>query len=394
MERVRTIGLLVSLAFMGPVAAATSAQSHEDTSIRNAVQAFMRQYDVPGVVVGLTVNGKQQFYDFGVASRDMKQQVNRDTLFEVGSISKTFTATLTAYAEVNGQLSLTDHPGKYFPELAGTAFDKATLLDLGTHTAGGFPLQLPADIQGAAQLMAYFKAWKPQYPAGTQRTYANPSVGMLGIITARAMQVPFDVAMEKQLFPKLGLSSTYIHVPADQMSRYAQGYTSKNAPVRVNPGVLADEAHGVKTSARDLLHFVEVSLDEVKVEPKLQQAIANTHIGYFTLGGMTQDLIWEQYSYPVNRDALLEGNSSKVALQNQPVTRLVPPLVPQQDVLINKTGATNGFGAYVAFIPARKIGIVILTNRNHPTDARVLLAHAILSVLDESKSGSGGTAPQ
>jgi beta-lactamase class C len=385
MEKLRTACLLIGLAFTGTVAATPVVQSEEDKSIRDAVQAFMRQYDVPGVAIAITQNGKQTFYNFGVASRETKQQVNSDTLFEVGSISKTFTATLTAYAVANGQLSLADHPSKYFPEFSGTEFDKAKLLNLGTHTAGGFPLQVPDEIRNTDQLMAYFKAWKPQYPAGTQRTYANPSIGMLGVITAKAMQEPFDTAMEKQLFPMLGLPGTYINVPADRMSRYAQGYNSKNAPVRVNPGVLADEAYGVKSNAKDLLRFIEVNLGNVKVEGKLQQAIANTHIGYFKLGGMTQDLVWEQYSYPVDLDTLLEGNSSKVAHQNNPVTRLDPPLAAQQDVLINKTGATNGFGAYVAFIPARKIGIVILTNRSHPTDARVRLAYAVLALLDRSK---------
>ena len=103
--------------------------------------------------------------------------------------------------------------------------------------------------------------------------------------------------------------------------------------------------------------------------------------GYYQLGAITQDLIWEQYRYPVSVDDLVHGNSAKVSFETLPVQALQPPLAPQQAVWINKTGATNGFGAYVAFVPSRKLGIVILANRNYPNEARVRLALRVLKAL-------------
>jgi len=360
------------------MAIASAAHAGMDDDIQHAVESFMQQYQVPGVAVAVTVDGKEHYYNYGVASRTTQQKVTSDTLFEIGSISKTFTATLAAYAQTQGKLSLTDRPGKFFPELKGSDFDNVTLLNLGTHTAGGFPMQVPDDIQSHAQLIAYFKAWKPQYPVGTQRTYANPSVGMLGLITAKAMQMPFDAAMERMLLPKLGMSHTYLHVPSAQLPRYAQGYNSKDAPVRVNPGMLWEEAYGVKTNAKDLLRFVEINLGAIHVEDKLKRAVEATHMGYFKLGAMSQDLIWEQLPLPLRLDDLLESSSDKVVLQNNVVTPWHPPLAPQQDVLIHKTGSTAGFGAYAAFIPSKKIGIVLLINHSTPMDGRLRLAYAIL----------------
>ncbi|WZB76462.1 serine hydrolase [Achromobacter insuavis] len=68
-----------------------------------------------------------------------RRAVSSDTLFELGSISKTFTVTLAAYAQATGRLSLTDSPAKWVPELQGSEFAKLTLVNLATHTAGGFP---------------------------------------------------------------------------------------------------------------------------------------------------------------------------------------------------------------------------------------------------------------
>jgi hypothetical protein len=88
-----------------------------------------------------------------------------------------------------------------------------------------------------------------------------------------------------------------------------------------------------------------------------------------------------QYSYPVDLKTLLAGNSPAVIFNALPVTQIAPPQKPRKDVLINKTGSTSGFGAYVAFIPEKQIGIVILANKNYPIDERVTIAHQIITEL-------------
>lgn len=368
---------------------ASAAQAKPDTdaanlddSVRKAAAQVMQQYNIPGMSIAVTFNGQQRFYNYGVASKDTGQAVSSDTLFELGSISKTFTATLASYAQVTGKLSLQDHPGQYLPQLKGSAFDQVSLISLATHTAGGFPLQVPDEVQNTEQLMSYLKAWKPEYPAGSKRTYANPSIGMLGMITAKAMNTPFEQAMEQQLFPKLGLTNSYLNVPADKMSLYAQGYNKQDAPVRLQSGVLGNEAYGMRSSSKDLLHFVELNINPGKADSALAKAIADTHMGYFKVGEMTQDLIWEQYPYPVTVETLQEGNSYKMAFETQPASPINPPLEPQQNVWINKTGSTTGYGGYVAFVPEKKIGIVILANKNYPNEARVKLAHEILQATE------------
>ena len=362
--------------------AAPAPQIRIKQVVDSAVRPLMAKYGIAGMSVGMTVAGQSYVFNYGVASTQTRQPVTRDTLFELGSVSKTLTATLASYAEVNGFHFLSDKTSKYLPVLQGSSFGDVSLLNLGTHTPGGLPLQVPDTIRDNDQLMAYFKAWRPTYAPGTTRTYANPGIGALGLITAKSMGQDFSALMEAWLFPALGMKSSYINVPAARMADYAQGYTKDNAPIRMSPGVLSSEAYGVKASAADLIRFIGANMSQFKLEPKLQQAITATHTGYFQAGVMTQDLIWEQYPYPLALRTLLAGNSSAMAYHATPVTEIRPPQPPRADVWINKTGSTNGFGAYVAFIPEQQLGIVMLANKNYPIDDRVSAAYAILTALD------------
>ncbi|QHF02756.1 class C beta-lactamase [Pseudomonas asturiensis] len=370
--------LLTGLTLTSSLALAEEQSSTLDALVRDAASKVMQENDIAGMAIAVTHKGQQQFFTYGNASKETGQPVTPDTLFELGSISKTFTATLASWAQATGQLSLTNSIDTYVPQLRDTRLGKVPVFHLGTHTAGGFPLQFPDRVQTAGQMMAYFKAWQPEYLPGTHRTYANPSVGLLGLVAARSMKMPFDNAMQQHLFPALGLKSTYLTVPEEQMSRYAQGYNKLDEPVRVNPGVLASEAYGVKSSSRDVLGFVQANLGVGQYDAPLQQALKNTRTGYFKVGAMTQDLIWEQYPMPVKLDALLEGNASKMVLQTLKAEPINPPLEAQPDTWVNKTGSTNGFGGYVAFIPQQQLGIVILANKNYPNEARVKLAYQIL----------------
>jgi len=358
---------------------ADDPQSKIKSAVDTAIQSVMAKDDIPGMAVGITVAGKPYVFCYGMASTE---PVTRDTLFEIGSVTKTFTATLASYAQVSGYLSLSDKTSKYLPSLLESKFGGLTLLNLGTHTPGGLPLQVPDGIRSNDELMQYFKEWRPTYAPGTYRTYNNPGIGTLGLITAKSMGQDFTALMEERLFPALGMKSSYINIPSARMPDYAQGYTKEDAPVRMTTGVLSSEAYGIKTTAADMTHFVEANMNLIRLDQKLQRAITDTHTGYFKAGVMTQDLIWEQYPYPVALKTLLEGNSLAMIFDATPVTEINPPQEPREDVWINKTGSTNGFGAYVAFVPQKRLGIVVLANKNFPIDDRVRAAYKILTSLD------------
>lgn len=349
--------------------------------VDSAVNPLMKEYGIPGAIVGISMNGQQYFFPYGVSSKTTGQDVSVNTLFEIGSISKTFTATLANYAQVEGKLTLTDKVSQYLPELTGSAFDQINLINLATHTAGDLPMQVPDKVTNNAELISYFKEWQPAYAAGTHRNYANPSIGLLGLIAAKQLGQSFPNAIEQTLFPQLGMTHSYLQVPSNKLADYAQGYNKQDQPVRLNPGLLADEAYGIKTSAVDLLRFVETNMQQHTIAPAFQQAIDATHVGYFDVGMMTQEMIWEHYPYPIALDKLLTGHTQEVVFGSVPVKAIVPPQAPQPDLWINKTGSTGGFAAYVAYIPAKKLGMVLLSNKNYPVPPRVTVGYQILTGL-------------
>lgn len=364
----------------------------DETALRAAVDRSVRplmvRHGLPGMAVAVTVDGRAMFFNYGVASKESGMPVTEHTLFELGSVSKIFTATLALYAQDLGQLSLDEHPGKYAPQLKGSAIDRASLLDLGTYTAGGLPLQFPEGVAEGPAVAAYFQQWKPDAPPATQRRYSNPSIGLLGHVTALALKTGFADAVEQQLLPALGLKRTFVRVPEDAMDSYAWGYDSQDKPVRVGRGVFDAEAYGVKSTASDLIRFVQANIEPQRLGGPIRRAVEGTHMGHFQVGRMVQGLGWEQYRSPVTLQALLEGNSESIIRAPNPAKKLSPAAAAAPGTLFNKTGSTRGFGTYVLFVPDQKIGIVLLANKGYPIPARITAAHAILQQLQSNTHAS------
>jgi beta-lactamase class C len=346
-----------------------------------AIRPLLSEHDVPGMAVAITIDGRTFFFNYGVASRESGAPVTEETLFELGSVSKTLTATLATYAHALGKLSLDDRPGRYMPQLQGSAMDQVSLLHLGTYTAGGLPLQFPDEVSDDARMIRYFRQWQLEAAPGTQRRYSNPSIGLFGRIAGLALQGGFAEALESRLLPELELNGTHVVVPEHAMPRYAWGYNAANEPVRVNPGMFDAEAYGIKSTAADLIRFVQWNIDASGLEEPMRRAIEGTHAGYYRVGATVQGLGWEQYPYPLSLERLLAGNSRTMIMESNPAEQLTPAQADPGPTLFNKTGSTGGFGAYVAFVPQHRVGIVMLANRNYPIPARIRAAHTILEQL-------------
>lgn len=379
----RAVLALGALAPLSTLPAMAQADGEFRRRAADIFRPLAKSAGIPGLVVGITREGRHDIFALGTTAKKGGAPVDGDTLFELGSVSKTFNVALAALAAERGRLDFDAPVASYLPRLKDTPFGRLTPLDLATHATGGLPLQVPDGIAGEDALIDWLAAWKPAAEPGTRRSYSNVSIGMLGLITAKALGTSYARAAEGELFPMLGLRSTFIKVPPAAQPRYAMGYTRDDRPARVSPGPLDAEAYGVKSTAKDMLRFLDAQLGAAPLPAELTRALARTRTGYFQTEFYVQDMIWEQYPQAVGLDRLLEGNSPDMVMKPQPITRLIPPLPPQQDAFINKTGSTNGFGTYAVLLPAQKLGIIMLANRNYPNEERVKAAYALVQGLHQ-----------
>lgn len=369
---------LVTASLLSGTVEAADNNDHLKSTVDQQAKLLMNEHNISGMAFGIIIDGKSHLYHYGLADKKAKIPVSENTIFELGSISKTFAATLASYSELNGTLKLEDTADKYIPYLKNSAIGNTKLINLATYSAGGLPLQVPDDVKNNKELLRYYKSWQPVFPIHSKRLYSNASIGLFGYISALSMDADYTQLMEEKILPSLNMPNTFINVPSDKMADYAFGYNAAGDAIRVNPGMLDAEAYGIKSTITDMTHFMAANMGLVPLDKNIQQALDNNRKGYYQASTFTQGLGWEMYPYPTQLNTLLEGNSMDVVLKTQAIKTDNHPTAVLNNVWVNKTGATNGFGGYIAYIPAEKSGIVILANKNYPNADRVKAAYKIL----------------
>jgi len=378
-------GLLVltslSLIPAGIAAPKTFTEKEISRIVSQTISPMLKGQEIPGMAVAVIYQGKPYYFTWGKADVKHNLPVTKNTLFELGSVSKTFTGVLGGDALARGEIKLSDKATKYWPEINGAQWQGITLLNLATYTAGGLPLQVPDEVTDKAALREYYQQWKPQWEPGMTRLYSNASIGLFGALAVQPSGLSFEEAMKQRVFQPLNLAHTWITVPKSEEQNYAWGYR-KNQPVHVNPGMLSDEAYGVKSSIVDMAAWLQANMDPQHVSsPELKKGMALAQMRYFHTGAMYQGLGWEMYNWPTDGDVLTKEGANAVALAARPTMSITPAVPAIAASWVHKTGSTGGFGTYVAFIPEQQLGIVMLANKSYPNPVRIQAGYTILSAL-------------
>lgn len=351
--------------------------------VNDTLKPLIEKQDIPGMAVAIFYDGKPQFFNYGVADIKAGTPVTENTLFELGSVSKTFTGVAGEYAMQTGIMNLNDPVTDYAPELTGSQWKAVKMLHLATYTAGGLPLQLPDSVTDQKSLWQYYQQWQPEWAPGEMRNYSNASIGLFGALAVKRSQLTFEEYMTKNVFQPLKLNHTFITVPESMLPNYAWGY-KEGQPMRVTLGMLGEEAYGVKSTTKDMVSFMQANMnpESLPVEnDKLKQALIAAQSRYFQAGEIFQGLGWEMYNWPIDPQRVIADSGNDVALKPRKAKELLPPPPAVRASWVHKTGATNGFGAYIVFIPEQNIGIVMLANKNYPNPVRVQAAYNILQAL-------------
>ncbi|WP_435928065.1 CMY2/MIR/ACT/EC family class C beta-lactamase [Dryocola sp. BD613] len=366
------------LAFAAPK---TLTEKQIARAVDGAVAPLLKEQNIPGMAVAVVYRGKPYYFTYGKADIARNVAVTKETLFELGSVSKTFTGVLGGDSVARGEINLSDPATKYWPALTGRQWKDITLLHLATYTAGGLPLQVPDEVTDEASLLHFYQSWQPQWPPGSMRLYANASIGLFGALAVKPSGMSFEEAMTARVLQPLGLSHTWLKVPPFAQKNYAWGYRDGKA-VRVSPGMLDAQAYGVKSSIEDMAAWVQVNMHPQHVkEATLKRGLELAQTRYWRAGSLYQGLGWEMLNWPVNPAAVINDSEGKVALAPQATNAIEPPVPAVKASWVHKTGSTGGFGSYVAFIPEQQTGIVLLANKNYPNPERIKAAYKIIMAL-------------
>ena len=230
-------------------------------AIRAHGEDHLRQFDLPGLTLGLTTpGGFSTVLDFGFSNRDSRAPITPDTLFQIGSISKSMTAAVIHQLAAEGKLKLADRAGALFPAVRLPRGNTITVQHLLDHAAG-----LPDD----APLFADGGLWTG-YAPGAHWHYSNTGYDLLGKIAETAGGKPLDRLLAERIFAPLGMTRSRGAIVGPDRMLYAQGYEPADLTVPfvrgapLAPAAWVDVTFGagsVASTAGDMIRWLRSLAD-------------------------------------------------------------------------------------------------------------------------------------
>lgn len=328
-----------------------SAPSAEDIGrlIQKEGAAFVKAGNTDGLSIAVVYNGKTQYFNFGTTVRGKQQAPSQDTVYEIGSVSKTFTGLLLAHALIDHKAKPSDDIRRYmqgaYPnlEFKGTPI---TLINLVT-TTSGLPDNLP-DVMSAFKTAGPAKApfiavdMLEHYPIkallddlhkvaltsqpGSIAKHSNVATELLGNLLEKIDGSPYDDLLATRIEKPLGMKSG---LSKDRQPQMATGYAGDGTvmPFLLAPVVRA--AGGLRYSSSDMARYVSAQLDAS--DPAIQ---------------LTHQPAW--------------GNPDEQAIGFHWIINKTV----DGNIRLSHGGGTFGFSSFVDMYPESHYGIVLLANRS------------------------------
>jgi serine-type D-Ala-D-Ala carboxypeptidase/endopeptidase len=269
--------------------------------------------------------------------------VGSETLFEIGSLTKVFTALLLAQMMLDGALALDDPAARHLPaglvppQRDGRAI---TLADLATHTAGLPRHPFVRDSTAAtmralgAYTVAELQAWLASFTLarapGSAWEYSNVGYALLGLALANRADRPFPELLQRRILAPLGLANSFAALPP-KAARLAQGHDAKLAPVPPIDLGLFMPAGGMRSSVADMARFLHAVMPGSGSVLEPAASVLLKTVRPAPPAGGKQALGWEILP-------AAEGD------------------------FVSKDGVTEGQCATAVFDPAQGMGVVVLAN--------------------------------
>ena len=306
-----------------------------------------------GIIVGVIGPGGRRVISVGQLSEGDPRPLEGGTTFEIGSMTKVFTALLLADMVQRREVALEDPIAKYLPvgtRLPAWNGQAITLLDVATHTSGlplmpdGLPPlnELATAKYSDAQLYQFLARYELPQRSGMKWDYSNIGYFLLGQALAARAGTDYETALRTRVIAPLELNSTGITLIPRLRAKLAVGHDASLQPTppisTVSILAVMTPAGGVVSAVDDLLTFLGVAMgyERSPLTPAMATMLS-TRRGEQALGWM------------------VAGNGD--------------------DQLIAHDGATFGFASSMAWEPKKRVGVVVLSN--HVTGVGDLARHLL-----------------
>ena len=334
--------LLIAISFLSAQIPARADVT--DIEVKNILQDRIdRAKRGVGIVVGLVDEKGTRVITYGKPSQDSKAALDGNSVFEIGSVTKVFTATLLADMVERGEVSLNDPISKYLPRTVKTPTrdgKEITLLDLATQTSGlpRLPTNFaPKDPQNpyadysVDQMYAFLSGYSMTRGIGEKYEYSNFGVGLLGHILALRAGTDYETLVRKRITQPLGMSDTKIKLTPEMMARLATGHNPALMSVPNWDLPTLAGAGALRSTVNDMLKFVAANLGLTK--SPLLVAMQKAHQSQRETGqpDLSIGLNWH----------ILKKFDSEMIWHN---------------------GGTGGYRTFLGLMPSKKVAVVVMTN--------------------------------
>jgi serine-type D-Ala-D-Ala carboxypeptidase/endopeptidase len=278
---------LLSRLTLGTLAAALGLSSAHAQSLQRHLDDRTAKYSMAqGVAAFSLIDGKLSFAVSGFQDTAKTQRITEETLFEVGSVTKTMTALVLADMVVKGELALADPVERYLPDgikLRDANDVPIQLVDLATHRSGLPRLSAnlkPVDEKNPYKGFSTAMMWdavraldaKKLGARNAKYGYSNFAYGLLGEVLARKAGMSYEQLLQARVLTPLGLSHTFIGIPAAQASKFAQPHTDQLQPTPAWDLDAYAGAGAVRMSVRDFARYAQAALGTI--DTPLKEAFA------------------------------------------------------------------------------------------------------------------------
>lgn len=339
--------MLCGAAFaQAPVAPATAEWEIPSSDQVRAVLAERLTIPGAGMVVGVIEPAGRRVITWGESHSPDGRPLDGDTIFQIGSVTKTFTTLLLADAVRRGEVSLDDPADRYLR--AGVTLRgrgrPITLRDLATHVSGlpsmpgNFDLKAypdPISAYSPRDLARFLRGFEPTRAPGEKWEYSNLGVALLGRLLAQRLHTSYEHLLRERVLAPLGLRDTAITLSRAQAARVAPGFDRYGEPATVWEMKTLQGSGSLRSSANDLLEYLAVMLGYRQTP--LRTAI-ELQLAERSPARKTQALGWGS--------GMFDGC----------------------EIFVHD-GGKSGYRSLLAFDPARRRGVVLLVNAR--TDERL-----------------------